>query len=295
MPTLDLYNGYALWEYIPNRPAAIVFTILFSLLTAYHAYLMFRHRLWFCIPFIIGGICKSSVSPTGHSRPLNKIFPVEIIGYIGRILAYDATGELIPYILQSVLLLLAPIFFAATLYMTLGRVIITVAGQHLSLIPPRWLTRTFVTADVVSFLIQGGGAGILVQASSEDKSQLGRNVIVGGLAFQLVAFGIFCVTALLFDLRFRKHGLTQSNGPVPWRSILVVLYVTSAFIMIRNVFRAVEYAAGQTGYLLAHEWPTYVFDGLLMLLTMMALAWKYPSQLLTSKHTDADMEMGQAR
>lgn len=67
MPTLELHNGYPLWEYIPNRPAAIIFTMLFSTVTIYHAFLMFRHRLWFCIPFIIGGICKLSGFSTGNS------------------------------------------------------------------------------------------------------------------------------------------------------------------------------------------------------------------------------------
>ena len=217
---------------------------------------------------------------------------VEIIGYIGRILAYDATGQLIPYILQSILLLLAPILFAATLYMTLSRVILAVVGQHLSIIPPRWLTRIFVLADVGSFFIQGGGAGVLVQATSQDKSQLGQNIIVGGLVFQIVAFGLFCLTALVFNLRFRKHGDTEHCNQIPWQSILIMLYLTSAFIMIRNVFRAVEYAMGQTGYLLSHEWPTYVFDGVLMFLTMVVFAWKYPSQLLKAKEVDTGVEMG---
>ena len=68
MPTLELYNGYPLWEYIPSRPAAIIFTILFTVVTVYHTYLMFRHRLWFCIPFIIGGICKFVLALDRHSR-----------------------------------------------------------------------------------------------------------------------------------------------------------------------------------------------------------------------------------
>lgn len=44
------------------------------------------------------------------------LFAVEAVGYVGRALAYNATGELIPYVLQSTLLLLGPILFAASLY-----------------------------------------------------------------------------------------------------------------------------------------------------------------------------------
>lgn len=63
MPTVETYHGYPLWHYIPNRPAAIIFTVLFGLATVVHSVLMFRHRTWFCIPFIIGGLCKLYSSP----------------------------------------------------------------------------------------------------------------------------------------------------------------------------------------------------------------------------------------
>ncbi|KAL7783448.1 RTA1 like domain-containing protein [Trichoderma ceciliae] len=272
MPTLETYNGYLLWHYIPNRPAAVIFTILFVITTAYHAFLMFRHRLWFCIPFVIGGI-------------------FEFIGYVGRIMAYDETGELSPYILQSIFLLLAPILFAASLYMTLGRVVVAISGAQYSLISPRWLIRIFVTADILSFMIQGGGAGILVQGGSASKAQTGQRIIVGGLVFQLVAFAVFCLNTLLFHLRYRKHGRTDSVRHIPWQGILVMLYLTSGFIMIRNIFRAIQYAMDQDGYLLTHEWTVYVMDGMLMFLTMLDFAWKYPSQLLKPKTADLNLEM----
>lgn len=55
---------------------------------------------------------------------------VETVGHVGRFLAYDKTGELIPYMLQSIFLLLVPILFAASLYMTLGRVIRALDGEQ---------------------------------------------------------------------------------------------------------------------------------------------------------------------
>ena len=60
MPTLETHNGYPLWLYIPSRPAAIIFVMLFAGTTVYHIFLLLRNRLWFCIPFVIGGICKFS-------------------------------------------------------------------------------------------------------------------------------------------------------------------------------------------------------------------------------------------
>ena len=89
-----------------------------------------------------------------------KIFyAVEYIGYIGRAVSSRQTPDwtLGPYIVQAVLLLVAPALFAATIYMELGRIIILVDGEHHSIIKKRWLTKIFVCGDILSFLMQSGG------------------------------------------------------------------------------------------------------------------------------------------
>jgi len=64
---------------------------------------------------------------------------------------------LLPYILSSVLPLVAPALFAASIYMELGRIVELVQGDRYLFIKRRWLTSIFVTGDVVSFLMQAGG------------------------------------------------------------------------------------------------------------------------------------------
>lgn len=209
-------------------------------------------------------------------------FAVETVGYIGRALAYNATGTLLPYVLQSTLLLLGPILFAASLYMTLSRLVRALDAAHCAIITPRWLTRIFVFGDVFSFIIQASGAGLRVQAgmgNSTTDPKLGSNIIVGGLIFQIIIFGLFIVTALMFHVRFRRDTGRQEKDHVPWQSTLAMLYLTSAFVMIRNIFRVIEYAMGSDGYLLSVEWAVYVFDATLMTLTMTAFFVRYPSQL----------------
>ena len=66
-----------------------------------------------------------------------------------------------PYIMQSLLLLLAPALFAATVYMQLGRIVRAIGGEDRCLIKTKWLTKIFVTGDVLSFLIQGGGEWLI--------------------------------------------------------------------------------------------------------------------------------------
>lgn len=89
----------------------------------------------------------------------NRIDIVEVVGYIGRILSSRESPNwtLNPYIIQSLLLLLAPALFAASIYMVLGRIIRLVEAESHSLIRVNWLTKIFVTGDVLSFLVQSGG------------------------------------------------------------------------------------------------------------------------------------------
>jgi hypothetical protein len=62
-----------------------------------------------------------------------------------------------PYILQTLLLLVAPTLFAATVYMELGRIVILTNGEAYCLIRRTWLTKTFLLGDIISFIMQGAG------------------------------------------------------------------------------------------------------------------------------------------
>jgi hypothetical protein len=55
------------------------------------------------------------------------------------------------------LILVAPPLFAASIYMTLGRVIVALNEESASLVRVRLLTKVFVVGDVISFLLQCGG------------------------------------------------------------------------------------------------------------------------------------------
>lgn len=68
--------------------------------------------------------------------------------------------------------------------------------------------------------------------------------------------------------------LQGSQRGLPWPRLLLGLYTVSILIMIRNVVRAIEYGMGSKGYLLAHEWITYVLDAALMVIVLLiCLHW----------------------
>lgn len=183
-----------------------------------------------------------------------------------------------PFCIQNVFILLPPVLYAASIYMTLSRVIRSVGGEKHSIFKPLWLTRIFVTGDVLALAIQSGSAGMMVIS---DLASIAEKIVVGGLAFHIVIFGIFWTTATMFHVRMRRDpaalGLIRKD--LKWEQILYMLYATSGLIMARSIFRMIEFIMGHDGYLLTTEWPLFVFDAVPMFIVMVIFWWWFPSIL----------------
>lgn len=180
-----------------------------------------------------------------------------------------------PYAIQSTFILLGPALFAASIYMCLSRIIRGVRGEHHSLIKPSRLTKTFVTGDILSFVVQGGAAGLMV---SGDNAKTGEGMVIGGLMIQVIMFGLFAITAVIFQRRMDYVPTAEScSSALPWKKSMRMLYIVSALIMVRSIFRVAEYAMGNDGYLLKHEWTLYIFDSLLMWVVMVVYYIWYPT------------------
>ncbi|KAF4179333.1 hypothetical protein CNMCM8694_008129 [Aspergillus lentulus] len=252
---------FIFYYYAPSGAAAGIFTALFCLSTMLHLYQLVRTRTWFMIPFAVGGI-------------------LETIGYVGRILSSTQTPNWTkgPYIIQSALILIAPAFLAASIYMTLGRIIEMLHMQRYSIIPLRFLTKVFVAGDVLSFMMQASGAGIMVKDSSDPKT--GEHIIVGGLWVQIIFFGLFIITAIIFELRISTNAISKSTAMSRvLRGHMNALYSTSALILVRSVVRVIEYMTGYDSYLMRHEVFIYVFDATLIFLAMVIPHLVHPSEI----------------
>ena len=150
-----------------------------------------------------------------------------------------------------------------------------------SFIKPTLLTKIFVTGDVLSLLVQAGAAGLMV---SGDNYKKGEQMVIGGLMIQVIMFAIFAVTSVVFGRRIQRTPTPESrDSSNPWKKSMRMLYIVSAFIMIRSVFRVIEYAMGNTGYLLQHEWTLYIFDSTLMFAVMVIYYFWYPTWVAPEK------------
>lgn len=161
--------------------------------------------------------------------------------------------------------------------MTFSRLIQSVSGAKFSPVTPRWSTRIFVSGDVLCMLMQSSGAGLLAKS---DGDNMGETIIIGGLGIQIFIFSGFVICCFIFHRRFQAHlRRLGAASDIPWRQSLNMLYVTSALITVRNIYRLVEYIMGMDSYLFSVEWPVYVLDGVLMLFVMLAFYIWYPDQL----------------
>ena len=56
--------AFSYYEYLPSKAAAIIACLIFIIITILHTWQLFRTRTWFFIPFVIGGLCQCSPSPS---------------------------------------------------------------------------------------------------------------------------------------------------------------------------------------------------------------------------------------
>ncbi|KAJ5880674.1 Protein RTM1 [Penicillium subrubescens] len=272
--TSDGGIDFALYRYTPSIPAAVVFAAIFLIVTILHGIQLWRYRTYFFVPFIIGLL-------------------FECAGYIARIFSHFDTKALGPYIVQTMLILVAPPLFAASIYMTLGRVIVALNCHQYSVVPVRFLTKIFVVGDVISFLLQCGGGGYMA-AGSLSAMNIGANIVIGGLAIQLLFFGFFVIVSAVFHWRVKRNSRNISHcleHSKKWEPIMWALYAACFLILVRSIFRVAEFVEGNDGFIMRREYLLYIFDACLMALSGIVLVVIYPGSFLGRNGNKRDSEL----
>lgn len=60
----DNVGDYQLWHgYTPSLVGGAIASALFGILTIFHAWRLLRTKLWFCLPFVVGGLCTFPLRP----------------------------------------------------------------------------------------------------------------------------------------------------------------------------------------------------------------------------------------
>ncbi|KAM0788777.1 hypothetical protein ACM66B_002867 [Microbotryomycetes sp. NB124-2] len=265
-PNYDGELDFLIYGYVPSMAAAITFTVLFALITAVQLGYVLKSRSWWLIVLLLGGVG-------------------EIIGWAGgRLWSSQSVYKLNPFLIQICTLILAPCFYSATLYASLGLMIRSLdpLNQH-TVIKPRNYVVLFCAADLVAIIVQAVGGGMAATALQENESSAkGTHTMVAGVSIQLAAMVAFCILAVIFWWRVRKDpelGHRMNGRKTVWLSWALVW--ASFWILLRCVYRVVELAEGWTGYLITHEPYFWALDSIPMVLTQAVFLVTWPTWCLS--------------
>ncbi|KAL7905195.1 RTA-like protein [Trichoderma velutinum] len=208
----------------------------------------------------------------------------QILTYIFRTVSIQQPNSFNYYAAWFVLILIAPLWTNAFVYMVFGRMVWNytdnrrvwrVKAQHFGFV--------FVLLDIVSFVIQVyGAAKATVKDAPEDKVLQGLHIYMAGVGIQLLFILIFCLFALRLLFRVRKQNNEKAKSTKLSSSVLLLYtqFVVLALISLRIVFRICEYAQGLDSTIPLHEAYQYALDSLPMLLALVAFNAVHPGRIM---------------
>jgi len=246
------------YHYVPNIASAALDAGLFAALVL----------PLMILTFVYGGRFMYIVAATSA---------IESLGYGLRILATQEQA-LGPFIGSTLLLLMAPIALALVNYIVVARLVkamgkpVPVCGIALK---PSQISKLFLTSDVVCFFVQAAGGGLL-SIGTEDMNQVGTAVVLTGLAIQLSFFFAFCW--IVYCLRTRDEFELKFIPSL--RPVFTGLVITISLLLVRNVYRVVEFSSGISGYVAVNEWVFNIFETLPIFLAVVAYAMFHFGRLL---------------
>ncbi|KIW84060.1 hypothetical protein Z517_03306 [Fonsecaea pedrosoi CBS 271.37] len=306
------------WGYCPSFAAAILFTVLFGITTCAHIVQAVVYRKPFAMVLIMGALWETG-------------------GYVARVSSIENQLSSGIYTAQLLLILLAPLWINAYIYMLLGRMIhffLPEGNDRVFRVRARAITRMFVAFDITAFLIQATGGTMTGPGVSASVQQTGLNIYTSGVGVQLFFLVIFVALAIRFQrkvkhLRQDRRRLVSSRPasyttdteaqyqsvllrPLPLRTdspsptttpddveipdldlampLLRLLYITLALIILRNIYRLVEFGTGINSPTVTHEWFAYVFDGVPMFFALLVLNVFNPGKFLQGSRSDFSEE-----
>ncbi|KAL0936381.1 rta1 domain-containing protein [Colletotrichum truncatum] len=253
------------YEYRPNAGAGWTFLVLFAAGSLLHTGYMFWLRAWHFLPFILGGIERTG----------------EAFGYYGRAKASEDPVAVGPFIMQNLLILGSPPLFAATIYMSLGRIVIALDLRRHAIISPRLTAFFYVVVDIGCFVTQVFGS---IMPASGDPSALdmSKKLIMGGLLAQLIVICLFALSCWHSHRWAKREGpnLNATHAGINWNKYYRMTYLVALLMFIRSLVRGIEYLEGQGGYIMSHEVFIYLFDAVLMVAIMALYLWIHPGRLV---------------
>jgi hypothetical protein len=180
-------------------------------------------------------------------------------------------------------IVLAPVGLALADYLLVGR-LIRLVGREYSIVNPKFVEYGFIVSDILSIGVQSAGAGLITSGNFKN-IKTGSNVLIGGLGINLLSFCFFAVITLHLHVSIyrRKPDFTRQER---WLTMFYALYLSMILLIVRSIYRIVEFSTGFRGYLAIHELYFYVFECLLIIFAFGLFLPLHPGIWMAQKHTE---------
>ena len=274
LETCDL--SLATFNYIPSLPGNAFYMTIFIILLISQLAIGIKFKTWGYMTAMVLGLL------------------LEVIGYYERIAIHNNPFNGDAFLGSLVTLTIAPAFLTASIYLCLGR-IVNVYGEHLSTFKSRIYTIVFCSFDFLCLVLQAAGGAIASTGKTQQSSDLGKNIMLAGLIFQVIALIAFLIAGTEFGLKVVKNkGRWNAKYQDVVRSLLfkcflVGLLTATITILVRSIFRCVELFGGFNSDLFrGHEAVFMIFEGLMIVIATTCLTFLHPGFCFQGAFHDAN-------
>ncbi|KAK4225110.1 RTA1 like protein-domain-containing protein [Podospora fimiseda] len=281
------------YESIPYKAANIAFAAIFSLSTISFlvTYFIVRRRrgTFFTVVMILGCI-------------------TEVIGYVARVMSSDNPWQETGFLMQIVCLTIGPAFLAAGIYSCLAKLVL-IYGESNSRLKAAWYTRIFIPCDFISLVLQAVGGALASMADDQKTLDLGTNIMIAGLVWQVFTLVMFiaCCVDFFFRVKKLKSSEYENNSSRSahlirsskmFKGFLYALAISTLTILWRSGYRVAELSEGFDGPLMAEQDLFIGFESVMILVSVLVLNVFHPSICLgeaMDNGFDGGQQIGQGK
>ncbi|KAH7066399.1 RTA1 like protein-domain-containing protein [Paraphoma chrysanthemicola] len=180
----------------------------------------------------------------------------EVLSYILRVPGSRSKPSGGLFALSPLLFLITPLMATSVIYFVFFK-IATAIAPHNSPVKLSIMIKLWSANDIVCQLLISSGAMV----ASRGHHDSGKGILLAGIAIHTVMLGAFVVIVAMWNRRTSSsHVAGSPRLSKSAQRDLFAIYLSCGLIVIRGLFRFVEFASGPDGPFQKHEAPFYFYD-----------------------------------
>ncbi|KAL1890735.1 hypothetical protein Sste5346_008060 [Sporothrix stenoceras] len=266
-----LTTADTMWSFCPNMGASIFFLVLFAVVFAAHLFQAIYYKKFFNYCWVI---------------VMSAFW--QLLTYIFRSISIQTPASFGNYAAWFVLILVAPLWTNAFAYMVFGRLVHNYTpDRKLWGLPASKFGLVFVVLDIVAFVVQVYGAATATKNDiPTDEVLRSLHIYMGGVGIQLLFILMCCAFGFKLFFVMRREAVQFPQTVRPALLLLYIQFAVMILIIIRIIFRIVEYSSGLKSTIPSHEAYQYALDTLPMFIALVLYNIVHPARIMRGPETE---------